>query len=47
MDIEYTWLYYHEASEQTDLAMVLKTVEHVCSTLGLKLGQIWERYLIA
>ena len=45
MDIEYTWFYYHEASEQTDLAVVLKTVESVCSTLGLKLGQTWESYL--
>ena len=25
--------------------MVLKTVESVCSTLGLKLGQTWESYL--
>ena len=47
MDIEYTWVYYHEACEQTDLAMVLKTVESICSTLGLKLGQIWESYLTA
>ena len=25
--------------------MVMKTVESVCSTLGLKLGQTWESYL--
>ena len=28
-----------------DLAAVMKTVESVCSTLGLKLGQTWESYL--
>ena len=46
MDIEDMWFYYHDvAPEQIDLAMVMKTVESVCSTLGLKLGQTWESYL--
>ena len=46
LDIEDTWFYYHdEAREQIDLAMVMRTVESVCSTLGLKLGQTWESYL--
>ena len=40
LDIEDAWFYYHgEAPEQIDLAMVMQTVESVCSTLGLKLGQ--------
>ena len=40
LDIEDAWFYYHdEAREQIDLAMVMQTVESVCSTLGLKLGQ--------
>ena len=40
------WFYYHdEAREQIDLAVVMKTVESVCNTLGLKLGQTWESYL--
>ena len=47
MDTEDTWCYYHdEAREQIDLAVVMKTVESVCSTLGLKLGQTWESYLM-
>ena len=46
MDTEGVWLYYHdEAHEQIDLAIVIKTVESVSSTLGLKLGQTWESYL--
>ena len=45
-DTEDAWFYYHdEAREQIDLAVVMKTVESVCSTLGLKLGQTWESYL--
>ena len=43
---EDAWFYYHDvAREQIDLAVVMKTVESVCSTLGLKLGQTWESYL--
>ena len=46
MDIEDAWFYYHDAArEQIDLAVLLKIVESVCSTLGLKLGQTWESYL--
>ena len=46
LDTEDAWFYYHdEAREQIDLAVVMKTVESVCSTLGLKLGQTWESYL--
>ena len=46
LDIEDAWFYYHDvAREQIDLAAVMKTVESVCSTLGLKLDQTWERYL--
>ena len=46
-DTEDSWFYYHdEAREQIDLAVVMKTVESVCSTLGLKLGQTWESYLM-
>ena len=46
MDIEDAWLYYYdEAREQLDLVMVMKTVESICTTLGLKLGQTWESYL--
>ena len=46
LDIEDAWYYYHaKAREQMDLAMVVQTVESVCSTLGLKLGQTWESYL--
>ena len=38
--------YYHDkACKQIDLAMVMQTVESICSTLGLKLGQTWESYL--
>ena len=45
-DTEDAWCYYHdEAREQIDLAVVMKTVESVCSNLGLKLGQTWESYL--
>ena len=45
-DTEDSWFYYHdEAREQIDLAVVMKTVESVCNTLGLKLGQTWESYL--
>ena len=45
-DIDDAWFYYHDvAREQIDLAVVMKTVESVCSTLGLKLGQTWESYL--
>ena len=45
-DIEDAWFYYHDvAREQIDLAVVMKTVESVCSTLGLKLGQTWKSYL--
>ena len=40
------WFYYHNvAREQLDLAVVMKTVESVCNTLGLKLGQTWKSYL--
>jgi len=47
MDIEDAWFYYHDvAREQIDLAMVMQTVESVCSTMGLKLGQTWESYLM-
>ena len=46
LDTEDAWFYYHdEAREQIDLAVVMKTVESVCSALGLKLGQTWESYL--
>ena len=46
LDTEDARLYYHDvAHEQIDLAVVMKTVERVCSTLGLKLGQTWESYL--
>ena len=46
LDTEDAWFYYHEvAREQIDLAVVMKAVESVCSTLGLKLGQTWESYL--
>ena len=45
-DAEDAWCYYHdEAREQIDLAVVTKTLESVCCTLGLKLGQTWESYL--
>ena len=45
-DTEDAWFYYHdEAREQIDLAVAMKTVGSVCSTLGLKLGQTWESYL--
>ena len=41
-DTEDSWFYYHdEAREQIDLAAVI-TVESVCSTLVLKLGQTWK-----
>ena len=37
LDTEDAWFYYHdEAREQIDLAVVMKTVESVSSTLGLK-----------
>ena len=46
LDTEDVWFYYHDvAHEQIDLAVVMKTVESVCSTLGLTLGQTWESYL--
>ena len=46
MDTEDAWFYYHDvAREQIDLAVVMKTVESVCSTLGLKLGKTWESYV--
>ena len=46
LDIEDTCFYYHdETREQIDLTMVIHTVESVCNTLGLKLGQPWESYL--
>ena len=45
-DTEDARFYYHNvAREQIDLAVVMKTVENVCSTLGLQLGQRWESYL--
>ena len=45
-DTEDAWFYYHDvAREQIDLAVVMKTVQSVCSTLGLKLGHTWESYL--
>ena len=45
LDIKDAWFYYHDKTrEQIDLAEVMKTVESVCSTLGLKLGQKWESY---
>ena len=44
-DTEDAWFYYHdEAREQIDVAVVMKTVESVCSALGLKLGQTWESF---
>ena len=46
LDIEDAWFYYHdEVHEQIDLDIVMKTVESVCSALGLKLDQKWESYL--
>ena len=46
LDTEDAWFYYHDvACEQIDLALVMQTVESVCSTLGLKLGETWESYL--
>ena len=46
LDTEDAWFYYHDVGrEQIDLAVVMKTVQSVCSTLGLKLGQTWESYL--
>ena len=46
LDTEDAWFYYHDvAHEQIDLAVVMKTVASVRSTLGLKLGQTWESYL--
>ena len=46
MESEEAWNCYNdEAREQIDLVTVMKTVEKVCSTLGFKLGQTWERYL--
>ena len=46
LDSEDAWFYYHdEVREQIDLNIVMKTVESVCSTLGLKLGQTWESFL--
>ena len=46
LDIEDAWFYYHDvARKEIDLAVVMKTVESVCSTLRLKLGQTWEGYL--
>ena len=43
---EDAWFYYYDvAREQIDLAVVTKTLESVCCTLGLKLGQTWESYL--
>ena len=46
LDTEDAWFCYHdEAREQIYLAMVMQTVESVCSTLGLKLGQTRESYL--
>ena len=45
-DTEDAWFYYHDVGfEQIDLAVVMKTVQSVCSTLGLKLGHTWESYL--
>ena len=41
LDTEDAWFYYHDvAREQIDLAVVMQTVESVCSTLGLKLGKL-------
>ncbi|KAJ7387938.1 hypothetical protein OS493_001290 [Desmophyllum pertusum] len=46
MDTEDAWNYYHdEAREKIDLGIVMKTVESVCSAVGLKLGKSWEAYL--
>ena len=46
LDTEDAWFYYHDvAREQIDLAVVMQTVEGVCSTLGLKLCQTWKSYL--
>ena len=46
LDIEDAWFNYHdEAREQIYLAVVMKTVESVCSALGLKLDQTWGNYL--
>ena len=45
-DTEDAWFYYHDVGrEQIDLAVVMRTVQSVCSTLGLKLGHTWESYL--
>ena len=45
-DAEDAWFFYHDvAREQIDLDVVMKTVDSVCSTLGLKLGQTWKSYL--
>ena len=45
-DTEDAWFYCHDvAREKIDLAVVMKTVGRVCSTLGFKLGQTWESYL--
>ena len=50
LNVEDAWFYYHDdAREQIDLAAVMKTVESVCSTQGLKLRQLsqtWESYLM-
>ena len=37
--------YHDEARERKDLAIIMKTVESVCSTLGFQLGQTWTSYL--
>ena len=50
IDAEDAWFYFHdEAREQIDLAVVMKIVESICSTLGLKqgcpqLGHTWESF---
>ena len=40
-----TVYYYDDVVEKTDLSLVLKTTESVCSALGIKLGKSWEAYV--
>ncbi len=46
MDSEKGGFYYEEARKQIDLDIMIKTVDNVCSTMGFKLGQTWESYLM-
>ena len=46
MDGEDVWMYYDDAVvEKTDLSLVFKTTESVCSALGIKLEKSWEAYV--